>query len=60
MSVHIEFYLSEENVDRLFSVKNSQGDDDLTGNEFARKILERELYKLHPHKVEFDESGREI
>lgn len=55
-----EFWLGTEDADRLFSVKATQGKNDLSGNEFARQILENELYKLHPGVVRFDENGEEI
>ena len=40
------FYLSDADTERLFVIKELQGLDDLTGNEFARKLLEEELYRL--------------
>lgn len=40
------FYLSDSDTERLFAIKELQGLDDLTGNEFARKLLEEELYRL--------------
>ena len=40
------FYLSDADTERLFAIKELQGLDDLTGNEFARKLLEEELYRL--------------
>lgn len=55
-----EFWLGVEDTDRLFSVKAAQGKNDLTGNEFARELLEKELYSLHPNVVRFDENGEEI
>lgn len=55
-----EFWLGNEDADRLFSVKATQGKDNLTGNDFARELLERELYRLHPNVPEFDENGKEI
>lgn len=40
------FYLSDADTERLFALKEMQGRDDLTGNEFARMLLEEELYRL--------------
>ena len=40
------FYLSDADTERLFAIKELQGLGDLTGNEFARKLLEEELYRL--------------
>lgn len=51
------FYLSETDTDRLFAIKALQGLDDLTGNEFARRLLEGELYRLFPAAPEYDENG---
>lgn len=55
-----EFWLSSEDTDRLFSIKSAKGKDSLTGNEFARELLERELHRLHPRKPKYDENGNEI
>ena len=54
-----DFWLSNEDTDRLFAVKNAQGKNDMTGNEFARYLLEKELHRLHPKVVRFDENGAE-
>ena len=56
----LEFWLSSEDINRLFAIKKQQGKHDMTGNEFARELLERELHRLHPKRVEFDENGEEI
>lgn len=53
----INFYLSETDIDRLFVIKDLQGKQDLTGNEFARQLLERELYRLFPATPVFNEYG---
>lgn len=55
MSVKFEFYLTVDDYDRLMNIKKDMGYNDLTGNEFARKLLEIELYRLHPQKVLNDE-----
>ena len=55
-----EFYLSSNDTDRLFAIKKQQGKDNMTGNEFAKELLEKELHRLHPKTVEFDENGDEI
>lgn len=55
-----EFWLSAEDTDRLFSIKATQGKNNLTGNEFARELLEKELYRLHPSMVKYDENEEEI
>lgn len=54
------FYLSEEDTDRLFAIKDLQGRSDLTGNDFARQLLEGELYRLFPTVPRYDENGELI
>lgn len=54
------FYLSEADTERLFAIKELQGRDDLTGNEFARLLLENELYRLFPAVPQYDDNGQEI
>lgn len=39
------FYLSDADTERLFAIKELQGRDDLTGNEFARLLLEDAIYR---------------
>lgn len=57
MATEFNFYLSDEDTDRLFVIKKLQGLDDLTGNDFAEKLLSRELYKLFPAIPDFDDCG---
>ncbi len=52
-----EFYLSTEDTNRLFYLKKKEGHDDLTGNQFAEKILSRILYRECPRVPEIDEDG---
>lgn len=54
----ITFYLADVDVDRLFAIKELQGEKDLTGNEFARALLENELHRLFPDTPLFDDDGR--
>lgn len=56
----VKFYLHDNDMDRLFAIKEAAGKDDMTGNEFAKELLEKELYRLHPQRVEFDEAGNII
>lgn len=56
----ITFYLSETDIDRLFAIKELQGRDDLTGNDFARQLLEGELYRLFPATPKYNENGELI
>lgn len=39
------FMLSDRTTDLLYSIKQQAGLDDLTGNEFARQILEAEIHR---------------
>lgn len=61
MSVKFEFYLSDDDTERLFAIKEDNGKDNLTGNEFAKELLEAKLYRLHPKRVRYDdETGNRI
>lgn len=57
--IRLEFWLSDDNVERLFAIKRKQGKNQMTGNEFAKELLEKELYRLHPKRVKIDECGNE-
>ncbi len=47
MSVKFEFYLSDKEYDLLMELKNKQGKaDHVTGNEYAKELLETKLYEL--------------
>lgn len=55
------FYLSTEDTERLFALKEEAGKTQLTGNEYARQLLEATLYRLHPEQVRYDdETGERI
>ena len=54
------FYLSADDTDRLFALKAEAGAGDLTGNEYARQLLERELHRLHPETVKYDDETGDI
>ena len=61
MAVRFEFYLSDDDTERLFAIKEDKGKDGLTGNEFAKEIISKELYRLHPNRVKYnDETGERI
>ena len=55
--VKFEFYLSDDDTERLFAIKEQQNKDGLTGNEFAKELLKDVLYRLHPNKVKYDDTG---
>ncbi|EET62390.1 hypothetical protein BRYFOR_05425 [Marvinbryantia formatexigens DSM 14469] len=48
MAAKFEFYLSEEDFDRLYEIKRERGKSDMSGNEFAKELLEKEIHRLHP------------
>lgn len=52
------FTLSAEDTDRIFAIKALQGREDLTANQFAQLLLERELRRLFPVPPKYDEEGR--
>jgi len=54
----ISFYLSDHDIERLFAIKELQGKDSMTGNRFARELLEERLRELFPAVPEFDADGR--
>lgn len=54
--VKLEFYISDDNMDRLWAIQERQGKPSMTGNEFAKELLETELRRLHPRKVEYEET----
>lgn len=61
MAAKFEFYLSDDDTERLFAIKENKGKDELTGNEFAKEILSKELYRLHPNRVKYnDKTGERI
>jgi hypothetical protein len=60
MATKFEFYLNDDDTERLFAIKEDMGKDELTGNEYARELLERTLYQMHPSRVRYDEAGERI
>lgn len=54
MATKFEFFLSDEDTERLFAVKEDHGLDELTGNEYAKRLLEDKLRQLHPNRVKYD------
>ena len=58
--VKFEFYLYDNDYDRLYAIKKIQGKSDLNGNEFAAELLSSLLHKLFPSIPEYDDDGRLI
>ena len=57
--VKFEFYLSDEDFDRMDIVKKESNLSELSYNDFAKELLRRELNRLHPEvpfKDEWDTS----
>lgn len=51
------FCLTEEDTDRLYTIKLLQGERELSGNDFAKKLIERELYRMFPARPRYSDSG---
>ena len=60
MATRFEFYLSEEDTERLFAIKENKGKSDLTGNEYAKELLVKTLHQMHPKTVKYDEYGERL
>ena len=57
----LNFYLSNNDMERLFYIKNKlENKNDLTGNEFAKELLQRELHRLSPSIPKTDKNGEYI
>lgn len=54
------FYLSDQDADRLWALKQEAGETSLSGNEYAAQLLSWALRQLHPEQVQYDEAGRII
>ena len=48
--VKFEFYLSDEDFDRMIVMKRNAQKEDLTFNEYAKELLHKEIHKQHPAK----------
>lgn len=48
MAVKFEFYLSDNDFNGLYAIKKQQGKELLSGNEYAKELLEGMLHKMHP------------
>lgn len=53
----ISFNLFSEDIDRLFVLKDLEHKHDMTGNEYAKELLVRELHRLFPPAPKYDEDG---
>lgn len=52
--VKFEFYISDKDFDLLMELKEKQGKYNLTGNEYAKELLEYKLYDLKKELKEKD------
>ena len=55
--MELDLYLSSYDSDRLFAVKNLTGNNDLTANEFAEKLLPSLLHHVFPKGPRYSEHG---
>lgn len=55
--MELDLYLSRNDSDRLFAVKNLTGNNDLTANEFAEKLLSNLLQHVFPKGPRYSERG---
>lgn len=53
----LEINLSGEDMDRLFVVKDLAGRHDLTAQQYAERLLVKELHRLFPPAPIYDETG---
>lgn len=51
------FLLSSDDTDRLYAIKDLAGYKSMSGNDYARLLLERELQRLFPAIPEYDDAG---
>lgn len=59
MATKFEFYLGNEDTERLFAIKEDEGKDNLTGNEYAKELLTNIIHSKHPGIVRYDEETGE-
>ena len=53
--VRFEFYLSDDDYDRLYALKHMAKKDYLNGNEYAAELLSKLLRSRHPDVPKTDE-----
>lgn len=49
--VKIEFYISDEDYDLLYELKEKYNKNDLTGNEYAKLLLELKMIELNRNDI---------
>lgn len=57
--VKFEFYLSDNDYDRLYALKEVDKKDGLTGNEYAAELLSKLLRSRHPEVVNVEDMETE-
>lgn len=55
-----EFYLSETDTERVFYLMEKAGENNLSANEFAKKLLVEKLHAMCFHAPKTDEQGNYI
>lgn len=58
--MEMNFNISRANAERLFAIKKLLGKDNLTGNDFAAELLEKELERLFPPVPQYDDNDNLI
>ena len=53
--VEIKFNILEEDMDRLWTLKEKRGENSMTGNQFAKELLVETLHRLQPRIPKDDE-----
>lgn len=48
MAVKFEFYMDDKDYDRMAIIKERMDKNDMTFEQFAKYLLENELYRLQP------------
>ena len=53
--VRLEFNILDEDMERLWALKEKRGENNMTGNQFAKELLVEALHRLQPRVQKDDE-----
>lgn len=53
----LNFIISQNDMSRLFALKDLEGRHNLNGNEYAAELLQRELRRLFPPVPQYNVDG---
>ena len=59
MAPMFALWINRDDYDRLYALKEEDGKEDLTGNEYAQELLKEIIHKRHPERVQFNEETGE-